>query len=131
MGGNGDSTCAGRELEQAAALTLATVGGLQQLSDTPEPAFLRSLVASAAGAPDTDTCPPAGCQDPSPIVSKSIITSAEEGQLIEEGEPHDGPASQVDDALMMEHTGTEEPPVVALLKTEALKTRHKTKLPWR
>ena len=140
---------AGRELEQAAAAALANVGGLQQLSDTPEPAYLHKIFAPSDGL---DFQPPlTGKEDAStpefgaPAIQSTTTSckmdreqnGATNGSFLDSGEGLTG-SENIEQNLQPEQNDIDVSDGIGnsegLPKTsrsEVLRTTHKSRLPWR
>lgn len=126
----------GRELEQAAAHTLRNIGGLQNLSDTPEPAYLSNVQSQSQ---DFDLQPSAlkdlaGSSTPelTPSVLQKIPLPGKENKINEEQIEI---RSENGSIQPLENTDKLEKDLPSTIGQENVKTQivkgGKIKVPWR
>lgn len=127
---------AGRELEQAAAQTLANVGGLQNLSDTPEPAYLKDLMLPNA-EPDLELRPHTSKDQSTPELGKPVVCDLTfEGKENVDRQGHETETQPINGlgSLEKHKDKAEELTSDRIMnggKSDIQKNRTKSKVPWR
>ena len=123
-------------MEQAAAHTLRNIGGLQHLSDTPEPAYLSNIQSQSQdfGLQPSALKELAGSSTPefTPSMSQKAFLPGKENKILDE-QLNIKTARHEDDSAQPLENGdkdSEEMPQNDLEQAPNLKEK-KTKVPWR